>query len=313
MRTLFLLLLTGAITHVSSQVGINTHNPTETLDVNGSVRVRNIMGTASNASAKDSIVAFDNDGVFTKVTASQIVAQGNALVSVATASPLTGNGTASNPVVLGQNGASNKQLLQWNGTTWVPVSASTLGTISLNLGTSGTNVNVTGSPASLDGSMTLNIPDASSTARGVVTTGNQSFAGTKTFTTVGVNTSSPVASANLDVNGGYKLGSAGTVQKNSITFSSTINSTISSANNTTFGFFDSAGTLDVNVTIPAASRPGTTQAVVSISPNFDLPGAVAIASVRLTSTSNVRIRFVNIDSSNSRTISGTMYFKINEF
>ncbi|MBC9913193.1 glycosyl hydrolase family 28-related protein [Chitinophaga varians] len=48
------------------------------------------------------------------------------------------------------------------------------------IGTSGTDVNIAGNlnPA---GAVTLNVPSASSTVRGVVTTGTQIFAGTKTF------------------------------------------------------------------------------------------------------------------------------------
>ncbi|MET3037307.1 hypothetical protein ABXT08_14455 [Chryseobacterium sp. NRRL B-14859] len=314
MKNLSLLLLFAAITHVSSQIGINTQKPTETLDVNGSARIRNSKQTASNASAKDSIVVFDNGGVLKRATASQILAQGNALMSVVTASPLTGNGTASNPVILGQNGASNGQLLQWNGTTWTPVSASALGTLSLNLGTSGNNVNVSNSPASLGGSITLNVPDAGIAARGVVTTANQSFAGTKTFSAVGINTSTPNSSSSLDVNGAYKLGNTGTVNKNVINFATTINNSISSADSTFLtGAFNSSGILDVNIPVPTANRPGSTQAIVAVSPNFDLPGAVSIAFARLTSSSNVRIRFMNTDRNNNQTISGTLFITISEF
>lgn len=314
MRTKIILFFLWMPILAFAQVGIGTVKPTETLDVNGTLRVRSISGVGSNASAKDSIIVYDNDGVFKRVTAAQILNQANGLSSITASSPLAGNGTASNPLVLGQNGASAGQVLQWDGAKWIPASASALGTLSLNVGTTGTNVNTAGSPASLGGAITLNIPDAGNTARGVVTTGNQSFAGTKIFTAVGINTSSPAASSILDVSGGYKLGNTGTVQKNSIAFSANVNSTIGAANSAgILGGFDISGILDVNVTIPIANRPSSTQAVVSISPAFDLPGAVTISSVRLTSTSNVRIRFTNADLSNSRTISGNVYFKIDEF
>lgn len=53
--------------------------------------------------------------------------------------------------------------------------------ISFGLGTSGTDINWSSSSVSLGGALTLNLPDASATNRGLVTTGAQTFAGSKTF------------------------------------------------------------------------------------------------------------------------------------
>ena len=53
--------------------------------------------------------------------------------------------------------------------------------VGITLGSSGTDVSVSGSPITTSGNITINIPSASATARGLVTTGSQTFAGNKTF------------------------------------------------------------------------------------------------------------------------------------
>ena len=68
--------------------------------------------------------------------------------------------------------------------------------VGITLGSTGTDINVTGSPITTSGNITINIPDASPTARGVVTTGTQTFAGYKIFTgTIGVNNDLQLAAA----------------------------------------------------------------------------------------------------------------------
>jgi len=53
--------------------------------------------------------------------------------------------------------------------------------VGITLGSSGTDVNVSGSPVTSSGNITINIPSASATNRGLVTTGSQTIAGAKTF------------------------------------------------------------------------------------------------------------------------------------
>lgn len=77
-------------------------------------------------------------------------------------------------------GGSDEVLLTSSSTAarWFPLSFSAV--TSLAVGTTGTDVAITG-PVSPTGALTLNVPSASATARGVVTTAAQTFAGVKTF------------------------------------------------------------------------------------------------------------------------------------
>ena len=58
-----------------SQIGIGTTAPTETLDVDGTVRIREVPPSSNLQSSKDYILASDN-GVITSMTAKDVIAKG---------------------------------------------------------------------------------------------------------------------------------------------------------------------------------------------------------------------------------------------
>jgi hypothetical protein len=86
----------------------------------------------------------------------------------------------------GLGGVPTTRTLTINGTAYDlsadrSYSVGTVTSITLATGTTGTDVNVSNGTITSSGTITLNIPDASATARGLITTGIQTIAGAKTF------------------------------------------------------------------------------------------------------------------------------------
>ncbi|HTD93515.1 MAG TPA: hypothetical protein VK644_06880, partial [Chitinophagaceae bacterium] len=133
---------------------------------------------------------------------------------------------------------------------------------------------------------------------------------------VAINTTTPNSSTKLDVHGAVKLGAKGTVEKNVISFevSFASNTTVPGGSmNSLFSTF-SAGVLETTVTIPTANTPTTTRGSVSISADQDLPANVSIASARISSTTGVKVRFLNSGTGNQTIPSGLkLYVTITEF
>ncbi|PWN62900.1 hypothetical protein [Chryseobacterium viscerum] len=124
---------------------------------------------------------------------------------------------------------------------------------------------------------------------------------------VGIGTGAPNTSAKLDVNGQFKLGEKGSVQKNQISFEAWPGISI---NNLPPG---KSTTIDIPV--PAGYQPGSTRAVVVVSPAGDFLGnsSFSISNPRMTSTSSITINLTNISGSASGLYSGHFYVMINEF
>ena len=124
---------------------------------------------------------------------------------------------------------------------------------------------------------------------------------------VGIGTSVPNTTAKLDVNGQYKLGEKGTVNKNQISFeicpSVSINN-LASGKSTT-----------LNISIPANMQPGSTRATIVVSPAGDFAGnaSFSISNPRMTSTSTITINLTNISGNTESLYSGHFYVTVNEF
>ena len=79
------------------------------------------------------------------------------------------------------NCGTNGEPQFYNGSAWVNLIGSVTSVAALTLGTTGTDLSSSVANGATTPVITLNVPDASTTARGVITTGTQTIAGAKTF------------------------------------------------------------------------------------------------------------------------------------
>ncbi|MBV9963156.1 MAG: hypothetical protein JO072_12995, partial [Parafilimonas sp.] len=119
--------------------------------------------------------------------------------------------------------------------------------------------------------------------------------------TVGIGTTSPNASTKLDVAGSVKIGTSGTAIKSIQVFSTTINQSIAAG-----------GATQVYATITIPTALSSTQAVVTISPAFDLAAGIYIDDIHAISTTQIHLRLVNSTPS-TVTLNGTFYVQVTEF
>ena len=130
---------------------------------------------------------------------------------------------------------------------------------------------------------------------------------------IGVGTAVPTAK--LDVAGTFKLGAAGTVNKNQVSFAAAVPASTTapaSAMSVVLPNSYTPGIKDITIAIPTGNQPTTTQATVVVTPNFDLPGTVSIAFARLSATNQIKVRFINASTA-AQAITGTLYFTVTEF
>jgi hypothetical protein len=126
-------------------------------------------GSTAAAPGFRAIVAADIPASAISYAKMQNISTGKLLGSI------SGSAAAPGEVTVGTGlSLTNGSLVATNGGTVTSLSG-------ITFGTTGTDMNANIASASTTPSITLNIPDASATARGVVTTGAQTIAGAKTF------------------------------------------------------------------------------------------------------------------------------------
>lgn len=124
---------------------------------------------------------------------------------------------------------------------------------------------------------------------------------------VGIGTSTPNNTAKLDVNGAYKLGDRGTVNKNQISFEAWPSVSINN--------LPSGKSTTMSISIPPALALSSTRATIVVTPAGDFAGnsTFSISNPRMTSTSNIDINLTNISGSAESLNSTHFYVTVNEF
>jgi hypothetical protein len=169
-------------------------------------------------------------------------------------------------------------------------SSGTVTSVTLATGTSGTDVNVSNPTITTSGTITLNIPDASDTNRGLITTTNQKLKGIKEFVS-GITLSNLTASQILALDSLNIVQSLSTATYPSLTELSYVKG-VTSAIQTQLNnrVATSGGTINGNLTVTGT----TTSATISATTYQNLPVSAATNGTGIsTSTSNGVVTITN--------------------
>ncbi|MGN6417331.1 MAG: hypothetical protein ACTHMC_07560 [Pseudobacter sp.] len=124
--------------------------------------------------------------------------------------------------------------------------------------------------------------------------------------------------AKLDVNGTYKLGAKGNINKNQISFTGSIaaNTQIAGATLVVLSLGYTPTAAEYTFTVPTANTPTSTQASVSVGFGADLPASCTLAFARLqliSSVYSVKIRILNHGTATATFAATPVYITITEF
>jgi len=210
-------ITSGTVTYPNTHNGIA--NQVLSIDASGNASF-NSLGAAGATLTNGKILVGNASNIGTEVTVSGDINMTNTGIININAGVITTTDIASSAITYAklQNITTGKLLgsvsasavapgevtigsglaLSSTGTLTASGSGGTVTNVSaLTIGTTGTDVNSTVANSTTTPTITLNIPDASATARGLVTTGAQAFAGSKTF-----NSDIVMGSARIGLGGG---------------------------------------------------------------------------------------------------------------
>ncbi len=120
---------------------------------------------------------------------------------------------------------------------------------------------------------------------------------------VGIGTSTPNINVKLDVNGDFKLGNKGTIQKNIISFSQGLN----------LGTIEPNGSVILTFNIPLNMQPATVAASLIVTPENSMPDNLSIAWTKLNGTQSIRVKLINTSAQTYNNPYNKFYITIIEF